>query len=316
MKTYLNPFYYLTFIFLLCSSLCFAEEQLIIEPDMGRSPIISLLKNAKSSIKLVMYGLTDSQMIEALTTAKTNGKNVQILLEYHPYKSQGENDGAFQQLQKAAIDIAKPNPNFQLIHQKTLLIDQNQILIMTFNFTHSSFKNERNFALLLTDPTEIQEIQRVFAADWQQKRAPVNDPHLVWSPDNSREKILNFIKTAHSNLKLYAQGLTDYQTIGTLAKVARAGIKVQILLSSKPLRHNKKLAYLIRAGANVRISKNYTIHAKVILIDNERALLGSINFTQPSMDHNRELSVITQSTNVVNALNKTFDEDWQENEIF
>lgn len=308
MKIYLKHLFTLTLFF--CATLSSAEEQLIIEPDMGRTPIISLIQNAKSSVELTMYGLTDPQMIHALTAAKASGKKVQVLLEYHPYKSDGENDRAFQQLQKAGIEVAKPNTHFQLIHQKTLLADKNSALVMTFNFTRGSFKNERNFALLLTDPAEIQEIQQIFAADWEQKRAPVNDPHLVWSPDNSRQKIIDLIKSAHSSIKIYAQSLTDYQIIGALAQASRTGIKVRILLSNHSKKYTKKLAYLIKAGTNIHFSKDYIIHAKVILVDNERALLGSINFTQPSMDNNRELSVITQSTQVLNALNQTFDHDW------
>jgi cardiolipin synthase A/B len=309
MKKYFMHFYF-TLIFFFCATFSFAEEQLIIEPDMGRAPIVSVMKNAKSSIKLVMYGLTDPKMIDALTDAKLNGKDVQVLLEYHPYKSDGENEHGLRLLKKSGVTLAEPNSNFQLIHQKTLLTDQKQALIMTFNFTRSTFKNQRNFALLTTDPTEIEEIQQIFDADYQQKRAAVKDPRLVWSPDNSRGKILNLIKNANSSIKMYAQSLTDYQTLGALAKASRSGVKVQILLSANHHEHNRKLDYLTQAGAKVHFNNEYIIHAKVILVDNKRALLGSINFTRPSMDNNRELSIITESPAVISALNQTFDHDW------
>ncbi len=42
---------------------------------------------------------------------------------------------------------------------------------MTFNLTHAAFSQthhrERNFALLITEPSMVQEIQAVFNADWQ-----------------------------------------------------------------------------------------------------------------------------------------------------
>ena len=300
-------------LFFSCFSTCFASEQLIIEPEMGRAPILSLMNDAKSSIKLVIYGLTDEQFINALIKAKNKGKNVQVLLEPKPYRAEGENTSAMQKLHADDIALQQPNPDFKLLHQKTLLIDQNYAVIMTFNFTHSTFKKERNFALIITDPAELQEIQNVFSADWQHKNIAVNNPNLVWSPNNSREKILELIHQAHSSIKIYAEGLSDYRVIGALAKAARSGANVQVLMSAEwNKRDNKKFAYLSKAGVNVRFSKNYMIHAKVILIDQKRALLGSINLTKPSMDDNRELSVITNSANIVNALNSTFDTDWRE----
>lgn len=293
-----------------CVSTAFATEQLITEPDMGREPILAMMNNAKSSIKLVIYGLTDKQFINALINAKDQGKNVQVLLEPSPYLAQAENNYAKQTLRANDFDLQLPNPDYKLTHQKTLVIDQNTAVIMTFNFTNATFKKERNFALIITDPDEIQEIQRVFSADWQHIAVTVNNPNLVWSPNNSREKILDFINNAHQSIKIYAEGLSDSQVIGALAKAAHSGVRVEVLMSKESHRSQKKSVYLADAGVQVRISKQYMIHAKVILIDDKRALLGSINLTKPSMDSNRELSIITASENIVQTLNQTFDADW------
>jgi cardiolipin synthase len=299
------------FIFFLSSQNIAQADQLIVEPDMGRSPILFLIKQAKNSIQLVMYGFTDPTLLRALENAKQNGKEVNVLLEPHPYKSEDENKEVIQKLQTANVTLLTPNPDVKLTHQKTLLTDQNRALIMTFNFTRSTFSNERNFALLIDNPEEIQEISQVFTADTQHKNFAVQQPNLIWSPNNSREKILEMIQNAHSEIKMYAQDISDYQTIGALAKAARAGKTVEILLS-KPKNDtpNKKITYLRKSGVNIRFSDHYFIHAKVIIVDHQRAELGSINFTRPSMNDNRELSVITQDPKVISQLISTFDQDW------
>ena len=134
--------------------------------------------------------------------------------------------------------------------------------------------------------------------------------NLVWSPDNSREKILSLINAAKTEIKVYAQGLTDYQVVGALASAARRGVKVQVLTSgSQP---GKKWDYLQRAGVQLALDKRLVIHAKVVLADQKQALLGSINFTQPSMDKNRELSVLVTDADVVKQLLQVFDLDWRE----
>lgn len=304
------------FLFLLITLLSFsaanAKEQLIIEPDAGRAPILSAIKNAHQSVDLVIYGLTDNDSIDALIQAKKAGKNVQILLEPHPYKAAGENENAFRSFHAANIPLQTVNQDMKLTHQKTLLIDHQQAIIMTFNLTHSSFKNERNFALVIDDPAMLQEIYRVYTADAQNKNITVNNPNLIWSPNNSREKIAAFIQSAHSELKIYAQDISDYQTIGLLAKAARAGKSVEILTSSHSDRTNKKFEYLRRAGVTIHFSKNYFIHAKVIIADQKRAIIGSINLTRPSINDNRELAIITQDPQVIKSLLATFKSDWQE----
>lgn len=305
-------FFKLFFIFFFLSSYAVAAK-LIIEPDAGRAPLLSAINNAKSSVDLVMYGLTDESFITALIQAKNSGKKINILLEPEPYKSENENARAIRTLRSENISLYWPDKKFKLVHQKTFLFDNQTAIVMTFNLTHSSFSRERNFALILTDPSEVSEIKRVFDADRMQKNVTVSDPHLLWSPDNSREKILQLIEGAHSEIKIYAQDITDYTIIGTLAKMARKGIDVKIILSITPEKlRSKKFAFLKKAGVVVHNSQHYYIHAKVIIVDQKRAILGSINFTKPSLNDNRELSVLTEQTDIVNQLMNTFDKDWRD----
>ncbi len=289
------------------SILCFADE-LIVEPDNGRAPLFDAIEHAKSSVNLSLYGFTDASLMQSLADAKNKGKNVRVLLEPHPYKADDENTKAIQFLQHAQIPLHWPSEQFRFLHQKTLILDHSNAIVMTFNLTHSSLKNERNFALRITDPAMVQEIQRVFDADWEQKKISVENPSLVWSPDNSRKKILAFIQQARSDIKIYTQDIVDYEVIGALAKAAHNHIKVQILLSAAPTK--KRLNYLSRAGVVVHVSDGYYIHAKVFIVDQKRAMVGSINLTKTSLDENRELSVITDDKKIVRQLSEQFDRDF------
>ncbi|MDR3492867.1 MAG: phospholipase D-like domain-containing protein [Gammaproteobacteria bacterium] len=298
--------------FLIYSSLCCAQPELIIEPDRGAAPILQTIQEAKSSVDLVMYGFTDMQFANALNNANKNNKHVRVLLQHYPYRAETENSNVINYLKNNTIPFVWPDGDFQLTHQKTLLTDNTNAIIMTFNFTHSTFKNERNFALKISDPSEINEIQQVFNADYQHKKINVYHPDLIWSPNNSREKLLSQIQSAHSSLKIYAETISDYQIIGALARAARNGVSVSIITSTHDDKHPaKKYNYLTRAGVNLYFSKHYYIHAKVIIIDNKTAILGSINLTKASIDKNRELAIITRDPAVMTQLKETFDNDWK-----
>lgn len=315
--THLKRFIYQIVTIILCLSTSARADQLIIEPDMGREPILSAILNAKANINLVMYGFTDPEIMIALAQAKNYGKHVNIILEPHPYNTENENAHAIQFFEDAKMSLKISNPPFNLTHQKMFLFDNQSAMVMTFNLTDAAFNNERNFALVVNDPLMIREMQQVFIADWKHQRTFMDNSNLLWSPNNSRQKLLELIHKAESDIRIYAEELSDYKIIHALTKAARKGIRVQILMSiPEGMKKDQKLCdYLIRSGILIRFSHNYIIHAKVMVIDKDSALIGSINFTQPSLNLNRELSVITHDRQVVYQLLDTFNSDWRDTKL-
>jgi phosphatidylserine/phosphatidylglycerophosphate/cardiolipin synthase-like enzyme len=282
-------------------------DQLIIEPEMGREPILAAMNSAQHSIDLVMYGFTDKTLLNALLQKHRQGKTVRVILEKSPYKAESENTKTIAEFQANHLTWQGEISPFKLIHQKTLLIDNEKALVMTFNFTHGTFKNQRNFALLLEDAKQVHAIKSLFSADWNHTPYVNQAEDLILSPDNSREQINHLISQAKQSICIYAQNINDYKIVGALAKAAKKGVKVQIITSGK-LRENQT-HYLHRAGVHVFYSKKFIIHAKVIIIDDELAVLGSINLTRHSLDDNRELSVITYNPKIVDQLIETFNQD-------
>ncbi|TAK76276.1 MAG: hypothetical protein EPO11_04420 [Gammaproteobacteria bacterium] len=298
----------IVFLFTLLFSLTSYADQLIIEPDMGREPLVQAIQHAHYSIKLVMYGFTDRQLLESLLEQKAKGRTVAILLEQTPYKAEDENIKTIETLKEHHINWQGSIPPLKLIHQKTLLIDDQEAIVMTLNFTHSAFKNDRNFALIIDDPKRVKEIDDTFSADWNHHAIHHTSSDVIWSPDNSRAQLMKLISQAHDTIDIYAQDLNDYRIIGSLAKAARKGVNVKIITSAN-LRAGK-LNYLTRAGVKIHRNEQHYIHAKVFIIDQQKAVVGSINLTSASLDDNRELSVVTEDTNVIKQLLTVFDKDW------
>ena len=284
-------------------------DQLIIEPDMGRAPVINMMNETKQSLDLVMYGFTDPELLNALIKVHDHGKSVKLILEEKPYKAEDQNLKTIAILQQNKIDMEGRGSAFKLVHQKTLIIDDKKALVMTFNFTKSSFKNERNFGLIIDDPKTVHAVAKIFSADWNGKPSRVDANNLIFSPDNSREQLSSLINHAHDTINIYAQSVKDFQLIGALARASKRGVAINILTSSNT--HSKQINYLRRLGVHLKQSKKLYIHAKVLVIDNKQAVLGSINLTKPSLDQNRELSIVTTDPAVIRELSQTFARDWQ-----
>ena len=71
------------------------------------------------------------------------------------------------------------------------------------------------------------------------------------------------------------------------------------------------LRTLGRFGVKVHKQKNLRVHAKLLIVDDERALVGSMNIDRSAFDLRRELGVTVTEPAVVARLKTVFDEDWE-----
>jgi phosphatidylserine/phosphatidylglycerophosphate/cardiolipin synthase-like enzyme len=282
------------------------NSNLIVTPQANNQAILHAIATATSSLDLVIYGLTDKQILRALIKAKLQGKNLHILLQEAPYRSPDENSYAIKLLQDAKISYAINRSTANLLHQKTLIIDNNSVLLLTANLTAAAFTKQRNFGLLIQQPELVAEIKQIFAADWHNRHFKPQQAALVWSPDNSRTKINSLLSQAKQVINIYAAELHDRQILSNLSLAAQRGVIVKIITS------NKLSMFKLRSypELKVRYSTKLFIHAKVIIVDRSLALLGSINLTGQSLDHNRELSILIADPIIVENLLNYFAQDW------
>ncbi len=287
---------------------------LVVEPDEGIVPVLSRIEHAQKSIDLVMYKLSDTQIQQALGNAVARGVAVRVLLNGGYYfKKENSNDAPYAALQQLHVPVAWTPTSFALTHQKTLIVDGNDALIMTFNLQSKYYATGRDFAVDDTDPNDVAAIEKTFDADWKGSSitAPEGDD-LVWSP-GSEDELLYLINSATSSLKIYNEELDDDDIVSALASAAKRGVDVRLDMTYatnwKPM-----FTQLTEAGVQVRTyastSKVRYIHAKMILADNARVFLGSENFSGNSMNKNRELGLVLTSSAILEKLNQVFASDW------
>ena len=64
-------------------------------------------------------------------------------------------------------------------------------------------------------------------------------------------------------------------------------------------------------GAKVHTLKHLKLHGKMLLADEKRAIVGSINLTPGSFDARRELAIETDAKHLVQRLVKVSHHDWE-----
>jgi phosphatidylserine/phosphatidylglycerophosphate/cardiolipin synthase-like enzyme len=304
-----------------------AAGTLLVEPDMGRDPLLAAINNAGRSIDLVIYEINDGKITDALIKAAKRGVSVRVLYNYNSFKRAKHDPNAktIKKLEAAGVSTRKAAAAFSHTHQKTFVFDGAAAMIMTFNLNAKHFSSIRDFGFITSDNAQVGEIERIFEADWNGTAAEPADPSLVWSPDNSRAKMLSVINSAARSLDLYSEEALDREGLKALAGAALRGVKVRFItprlkgLGKKAVKDVNESGRKMLAAKGVQVKAGHTLyfHAKMMLADygaaGQKALLGSQNLSETSLDKNRELGIILEDPVMLGALNSVFEKDWDLN---
>jgi phosphatidylserine/phosphatidylglycerophosphate/cardiolipin synthase-like enzyme len=293
--------------------------RLIVEPDDGVEPVLELIGEAKRSLRILQFTLDEPKCVKAVVDAHKRGVAVQVML--NPHKSGGErgNDETYATLEKAKVPVEWSNPRFAVTHQKTIVVDDEVALIATFNLSPKYFGETRDHGLVTEDPDIVKTVLTGFAADWKrQPFTPPADSPLLWSPDNSRKRMAEFIDAAKHRLDVQHPKFVDTTIIERLAAAQSRGVHVRLLCGGKHglspwdfIDTFASLRILERTGVKLRRQKHLKLHAKLLLADEKRALVGSMNIDRSAFDVRRELGLVLDDGHVIERLGKLFEHDWK-----
>jgi cardiolipin synthase A/B len=161
---------------------------------------------------------------------------------------------------------------------------------------------------------DVQAVSAIFQADWNRTPAQFNDSNLVVSPVNARSDLTSLINSARSTLLVAGEELNDTAIEQALAGAARRGVHVQVILpaprGSAGDSNSQGIGFIKQGGVQVREDARLYMHAKIIVVDGQKAFAGSENISAQSLDQNRELGIIVSDTGVLHVLELTFQQDW------
>ncbi len=286
---------------------------LFVEPEKSDYPITDGIKSAKKTVDLEVYMLSDKYVINSLIDAEKRGVRVRVLLEENPYKGYGANKSVKDKLSHYGISVKWANRAYQLTHSKFLVIDGKTGYILTMNLTKSSFTKNREFGIITDAEPEVRDLEKIFQCDWDRKPYSPQEDALLVSPENSLPKMENLLNSAKNEILIYAEEMEDQDIENILIKKAKSGLKVNVILASPEYIKNNGDSgkYLSQNYVNVRYLDSPFVHAKVAVVDRTVAYIGSINFSKPSFENNREVGVLVSDKNVIKQIVSTFYNDFE-----
>jgi cardiolipin synthase A/B len=281
----------------------------IIEPDDGVTPVIHDLDASKKSIFMEAYILSDTSVIHALERAAAQDVTVDVLLERHPLGLGTYEVHIKDELQAAGVAVRWSSPHFTFTHAKFVVMDDRAALVSTANFSRSAFDENREVIVRDTSPPDVRDLSNIFRSDWDGKNPTLHSANVVVSPINSRKDIDLLLNSAHHTVDIYGEEMADTRSDTLLASLGRRHIAVRILLPPGAASGTHTLPSSLTSVVAVRTISSPYMHAKVVVIDDKEAFIGSENFSATSFDHNREVGLFVRGS--MKRIEADFAADWK-----
>jgi cardiolipin synthase A/B len=295
------------------------SHRLIVLPDDTADSIIDPVNSARHTLNIRMFLFTDRSLLNAVVAARQRGVHVRVMLNPARRDGSSDNEAARETLLAAGVSVRDSSHAFAVTHQKSMVIDGKVGFVESLNWETRDLTQTRDYAVETTSKSEVAEMVRCFDADWDEKPfVPSVGSCLIWCPNNGRQRIADFIDSAKETLWLQNERYQDMVIIERLVRATQRGVRVRIMSRALHKLKRKKLFEGVSGlrivhdvGAKVRVLKNLKLHGKIMIADEERAIVGSINLSPGSFDDRRELAIETSVRSVVKRLVETAEHDWK-----
>jgi phosphatidylserine/phosphatidylglycerophosphate/cardiolipin synthase-like enzyme len=230
---------------------------------------------------------------------------------------ESENRQAKTKLRAAGITVKDTHPGFDVSHEKSMVVDGEVAFVKSHNWAPKNFGGTRDYAVITRDPEEVAEVAEGFEADWKREDFSPEKRRLIWCRGNGRARIARFIDGAKKELFLQNERYQDPTIVERLVAAHARGVKVHLMSLPPHALKEKKilegvagLRVMHDVGIKIHKLKGLHLHAKMLLADGKRAIVGSMNIAPGSFDSRRELAIEIEDKPLVKRLRRTFQQDW------
>jgi phosphatidylserine/phosphatidylglycerophosphate/cardiolipin synthase-like enzyme len=312
----------------------FTDPATINDPDKltGSIPekLIERIDNAQQSIHIAAFEFNLSPVAQALIAAHKRGVEVQwVTDDENGLGADGEEGhGQFAMLKKAGIKV-KDDQSSALMHNKFVIFDKQMVWTGSSNLTvNGNFRNNNN-VIVIKSPEVAAMYEREFAEMWAGQFGPTSPStanqqsttldgtpiQVLFAPE---DKVMNYlvllVKSAKKDIAIMAFSFTHDKLGEAVMGRAKAGVDVNVIFetSGSKTRYSE-LTSLYCARVPVRQDGNPgTFHHKVIVIDDEIVVTGSLNFSASADEDNDENVVVVTNRAIAALYLQEFERRWVE----
>ena len=295
------------------------SRSLIVLPEDTSRALVQAIAGATESLRIKMFVFTDPTLLAAVVATRKRGVQVRVILNAARRNGTDENGESRAALLAAGVQVRDGNPAFDITHEKSMAVDDRTAYVMSLNWQTKNLTETRDYAIATTHKHEVSEVTECFDADWNRTPfMPGDHSHLIWCVGNGRQRLGKLIDSARHSIWLQNERYQDQTMIEHLVRAGCRGVRLHIMA---PPPHKLKKEKLIEGGGGLRILadvgakvhrlRHVRLHAKMLLVDGVRAIVGSINLAPGSFDSRRELAIELDDRHAVDRLHEVVSCDWE-----
>jgi phosphatidylserine/phosphatidylglycerophosphate/cardiolipin synthase-like enzyme len=261
-----------------------------------KTVILNAIHEAKHSLFVVMFGLSDMSILEALEESAKRGVKVKLFYDQR-------SSPFIEKKPRFQIEVRKKGG---LMHQKIVIVDEKMVFLGSANLTASSLSMHGNLLVGFYSPSMAQFlIKKAPDAGGACFRGMIGTQNinLFLLPDRKKEAIaslLRLLRLAKKNIHMAMFTLTYPVLVKELINAKKRGLDVTVIVDARSGMGigSKTIAALKRAKVNVMLSSGIELlHYKHLIIDDNILVSGSTNWTKAAFLKNRDCFFILRNLN-------------------
>ena len=263
------------------------SDRVITSVAERRPAILDVIRRARHRITLSLFRCNDAEILAELAGAIARGVAVEVLLTSRAKGGKKKRKKLWTALEAmGAVVWAHTDPVVKY-HAKYLVADDGPAVVASLNLTRKCFERTCDAVVLTYDPEVVTGLRQLMAADRDGLTAPETlSPRLIIGPERARRQLTALIVQARTSIRLIDAKLSDPDLV-ILLKARRAeGLTVEIF-GSKQLGELKS-------------------HGKIMLIDDARAVVGSLALATLSLDFRREVAIVVDDAPAIADVQQLF----------
>lgn len=274
--------------------------KLLTQPGDGIAPLLAAIKSARKTIEILIFRMDWKELEAALKAASGRGVAVRALIAHTNRGGDVKLRALETRFLEAGITVGRTADDLVRYHGKMMLIDQQTLFLLSFNYVHLDIDHSRGFGIITRSAAMVREALKLFEADLNRQPYSSGLDALVVSPANARKQLSAFIRGAKKELLIYDPQIADKEILQLLEGRAKAGVAVRIIGSTTARGGNLAVATL----------SAMRLHTRTIVRDRSQAFVGSQSLRQLELDRRREIGLMIRDAKVVKSLCATFEKDW------
>ena len=284
--------------------------------------VVDKVNNAQKTIDVTSFDLNLPSFVDALVAAAQRGVQIRVVYDGKngnqtlaaAQSPTGSDYNAVQVMQDAGIQLVDDGRSAGLMHNKIIIIDSQILFMGSWNMSYNDTYRNNNNLLEITNLTLVANYQAKFNELFVDKRFGTHAtvgaivPELTigttpvlnyFSPvDNVMSHLVELVNSAETSVRFMIFTYTHQDLADAMISRFQAGVDVAGVIENRGATQGA-LIPLACAKVPVKVDGNkYTMHHKVIVIDQSIVITGSFNFTKSADTQNDDNVLIIYDPSV------------------